>query len=130
LIQLLCAFLVTTTTTLPQARGGEAKKSSTFAGRTGLLALRGECETGASTMPLKFVAVLIAAVLFVAGAVGAVEAKSKHRAKPGVRAPRYVVVPQRDPYAVYYAGTYVGSDPDPRIRAGLLREFMQQMGNR
>ena len=52
------------TNAVPLSRGGEEKKSSTFAGRTGLLALRGECETGTSPMPLKFVAVLIAAIHF------------------------------------------------------------------
>jgi hypothetical protein len=27
-----------------------------------------------------------------------------------------------DPYAVYYRGEYIGSDPDPRIRGSLLEE--------
>ena len=31
--------------------------------------------------------------------------------------------PAKDPNAVYYGGTYAGSDPDPNIRAALIREF-------
>jgi len=31
--------------------------------------------------------------------------------------------PAKDPNAVYYGGTYAGSDPDPNIRGALLREF-------
>lgn len=31
--------------------------------------------------------------------------------------------PYNDPNAVFVAGTYVGSDPDPNIRAALIREF-------
>jgi hypothetical protein len=31
--------------------------------------------------------------------------------------------PTNDPDAVFVAGTYAGSDPDPNIRAALRREF-------
>ena len=31
--------------------------------------------------------------------------------------------PCNDPNAVFVGGTYVGSDPDPNIRAALIREF-------
>ena len=31
--------------------------------------------------------------------------------------------PCNDPNAVFVAGTYAGSDPDPNIRAALIREF-------
>ena len=31
--------------------------------------------------------------------------------------------PPSDPYAVWVAGTYVGRDPDPRVRAEMIREF-------
>jgi hypothetical protein len=34
--------------------------------------------------------------------------------------------PSKDPNAVYYGGTYAGSDPDPNIRAALIREFGRQ----
>jgi hypothetical protein len=32
----------------------------------------------------------------------------------------------KDPNGVYYGGTYPGSDPDPNIRAALIREFGRQ----
>lgn len=35
----------------------------------------------------------------------------------------------RDPNAVFYAGTYVGSDPDPRVRAQMLREAPRAIGD-
>jgi hypothetical protein len=38
-------------------------------------------------------------------------------------APNSLYNPARDPNAVYYGGTYAGSDPDPNIRAALIREF-------
>jgi hypothetical protein len=31
--------------------------------------------------------------------------------------------PAKDPNGVYYGGTYAGLDPDPNIRAALIREF-------
>jgi hypothetical protein len=31
--------------------------------------------------------------------------------------------PPSDPYAVWVAGTYVGRDPDPRVRTEMIREF-------
>jgi hypothetical protein len=31
--------------------------------------------------------------------------------------------PCNDPNAVFVAGTYAGSDPDPNVRAALIREF-------
>jgi hypothetical protein len=37
--------------------------------------------------------------------------------------PNSLYNPARDPNAVYSGGTYAGSDPDPNIRAALLREF-------
>jgi hypothetical protein len=35
----------------------------------------------------------------------------------------YWYLPVNDPNAVFVAGTYAGSDPDPNIRAALIREF-------
>jgi len=79
-------------------------------------------------MPLRTIAVLVAALLAATAAASAAAAtKMKRHPK---RAPRYIMVPPPDPYAVYVAGTYVGSDPDPRIRASLIREFYQRMQNR
>jgi hypothetical protein len=35
----------------------------------------------------------------------------------------YSYRPVSDPNAVFVGGTYAGSDPDPNIRAALIREF-------
>jgi hypothetical protein len=35
----------------------------------------------------------------------------------------YLYRPANDPNAVFVGGTYAGSDPDPNIRAALIREF-------
>jgi hypothetical protein len=37
--------------------------------------------------------------------------------------------PCNDPNAVFVAGTYAGSDPDPNIRAALIREFGRRGGH-
>jgi hypothetical protein len=63
-------------------------------------------------------------------------ARSHHRAAPGpvayngcfdpnaALAAGYVGYnPCNDPNAVFVGGTYAGSDPDPNIRAALIREF-------
>jgi len=34
----------------------------------------------------------------------------------------------RSPYAVYQGGVYVGTDPDPNVRAALLRQFNWRKG--
>jgi hypothetical protein len=39
-------------------------------------------------------------------------------------------VQRNDPNAVYYGGTYFGSDPDPRIRAELRRTAGAAVGGR
>ena len=54
-----------------------------------------------------------------AGSAGRVRAKSLPPAD----------VNRRDPNAVYFAGTYVGSDPDPRVRAQMLREAPHGTGD-
>jgi len=41
----------------------------------------------------------------------------------GAPAPCYPMPACASPYAVISAGTYVGSDPDPRMRAMLLMDF-------
>jgi hypothetical protein len=38
--------------------------------------------------------------------------------------------PCNDPNAVFVGGTYAGSDPDPNIRAALVREFGRKGGHR
>lgn len=46
---------------------------------------------------------------------------------PGAAAGRYAGYvgynPCADPNAVFVGGTYAGADPDPNIRAALIREF-------
>jgi hypothetical protein len=37
---------------------------------------------------------------------------------------------RNDPYAVWVAGTYVGRDPDPRVRDAMIREFYHNFSNR
>ena len=37
---------------------------------------------------------------------------------------------RNDPYAVWVAGTYVGRDPDPRVRDAMIREFYTNFSNR
>jgi hypothetical protein len=38
--------------------------------------------------------------------------------------------PCNDPNAAFVGGSYAGSDPDPRIRAALIREFGKSGGGR
>jgi hypothetical protein len=45
-----------------------------------------------------------------------------HRPPPLVQAPKQAPMAPSDPNGVYVAGTRVGSDPDPNIRAQLLRD--------
>jgi len=82
-------------------------------------------------MPLKFIIALLAAFAFAIGSFGAADAAAKKRAKKASRpSVRVLTVRPADPYAVYWAGSYVGSDVDPNIRFQLLREFQFQMNNR
>lgn len=37
--------------------------------------------------------------------------------------------PCADPYAVCWAGTYIGRDPDPHVRAQMLWDFQAGMAN-
>ena len=38
--------------------------------------------------------------------------------------------PPADPYAVWVAGTYVGRDPNPNVRAAMIREFYSNFDSR
>ena len=56
--------------------------------------------------------------------------KRLHAAGSGAAVSRSV--PQNscaDPYAVCWAGTYIGRDPDPNVRTQLLWDFQSGMGN-
>jgi hypothetical protein len=75
---------------------------------------------------------LIAVVLF--ANVTAAIAKSTHKYRSPPPAARSIETPEAkyppsDPYAVWVAGTYVGRDPDPNIRAALIRDFYRYMDN-
>jgi hypothetical protein len=81
-------------------------------------------------MKLKLLATATIAVAICASLADATTVKSKH--KHYVRAPHQAVAPQygpNDPYAVWVAGTYVGRDPDPRIRDAMIREFYHNLDN-
>jgi hypothetical protein len=75
-----------------------------------------------------FLAAGIAAV--VAGLPSVAVAKHRHVVRhyqpelaTSAPAPCYPIPACASPYAVVSAGTYVGSDPDPRMRAMLLSDF-------
>jgi hypothetical protein len=48
---------------------------------------------------------------------------SYNRCSATAAGPYVGFTPCNDPNAVFVAGTYAGSDPDPNIRAALIREF-------
>jgi hypothetical protein len=81
------------------------------------------------------VRVVVSAVAAVSLAGTDVEAKTKHKA-PLARTPAWsrespeAKYPPNDPYAVWVAGTYVGRDPDPRVRDAMIREFYHNLNNR
>jgi hypothetical protein len=98
----------------------------------------GACLLGHATaerreikMKLKLV-ICAAAIVSLASAAGA---KSVHKRAhvrnptPSIDSPEAKYGPN-DPYAVWVAGTYVGRDPDPRIREALIREFYHNLSNR
>jgi hypothetical protein len=66
--------------------------------------------------------------------VGGAAAKSKHKQvhaqTPAYSADSPEARYRNDPYAVFYAGTYVGRDPDPRVRASMIREFIHNFDSR
>jgi hypothetical protein len=51
----------------------------------------------------------------------------EYRGSPYFRGSPHSTNPE---YDVYVNGEYVGSDPDPRIRASLAQEWRSQSGNR
>jgi len=86
-------------------------------------------------MNFKLLTKAAAAVLTLA-AVGitVADAKSIHK-RIHPRAAVSVDTPEarygrNDPYAVWVAGSYVGRDPDPRVRDAMIREFYNNLSNR
>jgi hypothetical protein len=68
-----------------------------------------------------FGACLLAAFLTCAVA----NATTKHHKRPhaSLSVPSALRDPCADPYAVCWAGTYIGRDPDPQVRSRLLWDF-------
>jgi hypothetical protein len=64
---------------------------------------------------------------------GSAVAKTKHKAPPAPawsREAPEAKYPPSDPYAVWVAGTYVGRDPDARVRDAMIREFYHNLNNK
>ena len=75
---------------------------------------------------MKRIVLFVSVIGLLAANTAAAGAKPQRKAHDAVAAraqlmpaPRHAV----DPYAVYVGGTYAGRDPDPNIRAQLIREF-------
>jgi hypothetical protein len=70
------------------------------------------------------------AVVVLVGGAGAEELKHhKKVAAMHVRAQPVPKDPCADPYAVCFAGTYVGRDPDPAVRSQMLWDFQSGLSN-
>jgi len=83
------------------------------------------------TMKLLLLTVLAIAVLATVPELAA--AKHRHLFRHANASVVVYGADHRSPYAVYSAGTYVGSDPDPQVRAQLLTDFnrgVSGLGNR
>jgi hypothetical protein len=73
---------------------------------------------------------LMTCTLIVALAGGVAYAESKHPKQQRASVARIAPAdPCADPYAVCSAGTYVGRDPDPRVRMQILWDFQSGMAN-
>jgi hypothetical protein len=80
--------------------------------------------------------ILFAVCLLAALAIcGATNAATKHHKRPRAAATESLAVTSgprdrcADPYAVCWAGTYIGRDPDPHVRAMLLWDFQAGLAN-
>jgi hypothetical protein len=78
-------------------------------------------------MPV-FLAALVASAVVAAPAEAATKKHKKtvHRAPVSAVAPRPGIA--SDPYSVYVSGEYIGRDPDPNIRAYMVRNPHQWDG--
>jgi hypothetical protein len=68
-----------------------------------------------------FVAALIASVALAAPAAAAAKKHKKAVHRAGVSRVHASPGVASDPYSVYVSGEYVGRDPDPSIRASMMR---------
>ena len=81
-------------------------------------------------MKLKPLVVMVALSLATVPASAEKHARKKvHLHAPTIETPESKYPPS-DPYAVWVAGTYVGRDPDPRVRAEMIRQFDHNFDNR
>jgi hypothetical protein len=76
----------------------------------------------------------VLACLLAASVLGTmVQAEAKDQKRPQAAraqsAPPVSKNPCADPYAVCWAGNYIGRDPDPRVRAQLLWDFQAGLQN-
>jgi hypothetical protein len=68
-------------------------------------------------------------------ACGVANAATKHHRRPLPSVNQSLSVPSAprnpcaDPYAVCWAGTYIGRDPDPHVRAQMLWDFQAGLAN-
>jgi hypothetical protein len=76
---------------------------------------------------MQFKSKLLAGVVIALSFTGVAAAKSPpkrvHVRPPVASVDSPEVRYRNDPYAVWVAGTYVGRDPDPNVRAAMIREF-------
>jgi hypothetical protein len=84
---------------------------------------------------MKLLVLAVVAAAAVVTLTDAASAKHRHHALyPYARVTVYGSGPgYHSPYDVYSAGTYVGSDPDPRTRAQMLMDYnrgVYGLGNR
>jgi hypothetical protein len=86
-----------------------------------LFASNSQLAVGRPVINLKL-PLLLACVTAVT-ATAAMARSRQHAAPEPYQAGSYFYNPINDPNAVFVGGTYAGSDPDPRIRAALAREF-------
>jgi hypothetical protein len=76
------------------------------------------------------VVVAVTATLSASFTASAQQNEKPHKVAHSHHADRSTTAMRNDPNAVYYGGTYFGSDPDPRIRAEILRSAGASVGGR
>jgi hypothetical protein len=78
-------------------------------------------------MTLRFCTAILLVLSFAAGTASA---KQKHHIKASdVRASASLPPDRSDPHSLHVGGAFIGADPDPTIRAQLLRDFYTGLAN-